>query len=77
MFYIYIYIFICFILLLSIHKLGELEHDNEKKNAKPLQFAYLFYHFNENQLSRNDSKIRYAKLAIYDFQIIYIYIYII
>jgi len=52
----------------------ELEHDYEKKNAKPLQSAY-FIILMRTKNSHNErffsSKRRYAKLATYDFQFLY------
>ena len=47
-----------------------------RMQIKPLQSAYLFYHFNENQISRNESKKRYAKLAMYDFQFFFSFFFL-
>ena len=35
----------------------------------------IFYNFNEKQNSHNESKRRYAKLEIFDFQIFYSFVY--
>ena len=52
----------------------ELEHDYEKKNEKPLQSAN-FIILMRTKTVNNESKRRYAKLEIFDFQFFYSFVY--